>query len=166
MSDTPPDQAVLSAPDPIVIRREPASGEAARALIAELDAELIQRYPGHDLHGIAQCGFEEAGWVFFVLTVRGEPAGCGAFRPFQDAAELKRIFVRRPWRGHGLARRILAHLEAEAAAAGYRRAVLETGPLQTEAIGLYRATGWTEIDKFGEYEADPLSLCFEKALAG
>lgn len=150
--------------DPIDIRPEPAAGETARALIAELDAELNQRYPGHDLHGIAETGFEDAGGVFFVLYVRNEPVGCGAFRPFEDAAELKRIFVLRRWRGHGLARRILAHLEVEAVRAGYRRAVLETGPLQAEAISLYRSTGWTETGKFGEYETDPLSLCFEKAL--
>lgn len=151
---------------PIAIHHEPAAGEAARSLIAELDAELNQRYPGQATHGIAENGFEESGGLFFVITVRGEPVGCGALRPFEDAAELKRIFVRRPWRGHGLARQILSHLEAEAARAGFRRAVLETGPLQVEAIGLYRATGWTQIAKFGEYEADPLSLCFEKPLAG
>jgi putative acetyltransferase len=101
-----------------------------------------------------------------VLYLAGEPVGCGAIRPFGDAAELKRIFVRRAWRARGLSRRILAHLEAEAARAGYRRAVLETGPLQEEAIGLYRATGWQPIDKFGEYEVDPLSLCFGKMLMG
>jgi GNAT superfamily N-acetyltransferase len=127
---------------------------------------LNARYPGHDLHGIRSSGFEEAGGLFYVLYLGGEPVGCGAIRPFRDAAELKRIFVRKPCRGRGLSRRILAHLEAEAARAGYARAVLETGPLQEEAIGLYRSTGWSPIEKFGEYEVDPLSLCFGKQLAG
>jgi GNAT superfamily N-acetyltransferase len=150
--------------DDIAMRCEPASGASACALIAELDEELNARYPGHDLHGIRSDGFEAAGGLFYVLYVGGQAVGCGAIRPFGDAAELKRIFVRRPWRGRGLSRRILAHLEDEAARAGFRRALLETGPLQREAIGLYRATGWSPIEKFGEYEADPLSLCFGKAL--
>jgi GNAT superfamily N-acetyltransferase len=152
---------MADAPD---IRREPASGEAARALIAELDEELNARYPGHDLHGIAADGFEAAGGAFYVAWLDGQAVGCGAIRPHERAAELKRIFVRRPFRGRGLSRAILAHLEAEAMRAGYRRAVLETGPLQQEAIGLYQATGWTRTDRFGEYLSDPLSLCFEKAL--
>lgn len=148
----------------IDIRPEPPSGQAARALIAELDAELIERYPGHDQYGIRTDGFEDAGGRFYVLYVGGEPVGCGAVRPYRDAAELKRIFVKRLHRGRGLSRAILTHLEAEAARAGYRRAVLETGPRQQEAIGLYQATGWTPIEKFGEYETDPISLCFGKQL--
>ena len=99
-----------------------------------------------------------------MLYLDGQPVGCGAIRPHEGSAELKRIFVRRPFRGRGLSRTMLAHLEAEAARAGYRRAVLETGPLQQEAIGLYQATGWSRTEKFGEYLSDPLSLCFEKTL--
>jgi GNAT superfamily N-acetyltransferase len=155
----------MSGPPDIAITPEPASGETAGALIAELDAELEQRYPGHIEHGIDVAGFEDAGGVFHVLRIDGEPVGCGAIRPCGGAAEFKRIFVRGPWRGRGLSRRILAHLEAEAARAGYRRAVLETGKRQHEALGLYRATGWCEIEPFGEYQGDELSVCFEKTLA-
>jgi putative acetyltransferase len=149
----------------IDIRREPADGETARALIAALDAELERRYPGQEAYGIAEAGFETAGGVFFVLYVDGMAAGCGALRPSGEAAEIKRVFVGEAWRGRGLSRRMLAHLEAEAVGLGYRRAVLETGPQQPEALALYRSAGWRETAKFGQYSDDPLSLCFEKALA-
>jgi GNAT superfamily N-acetyltransferase len=68
-------------------------------------------------------------------------------------------------RGRGLARRILAELEATAAAAGRVRMVLETGTLQPEAIALYSSCGYTPIPKFGLYREDPLSVCLGKPLA-
>jgi hypothetical protein len=33
---------------------------------------------------------------------------------------------------------------------------------QEETIGLYRRSGFTEVDCFGEYTGVPTSLCFEK----
>lgn len=41
---------------------------------------------------------------------------------------------------------------------------LETGIHQPEAIGLYRSYGFQEIEPFGAYKADPLSLFMEKEL--
>lgn len=65
----------------------------------------------------------------------------------------------------GLARRVLAELEAAAAAAGYRRIHLTTGPRQPEAKGLYLATGYTPLF---DPAADPAPafgpLPFEKNL--
>ena len=36
---------------------------------------------------------------------------------------------------------------------------------QPEAIGLYRAYGFTDIPPFGAYKPDPLSLFMEKRLS-
>ena len=72
------------------------------------------------------------------------------------------MFVTPTQRGCG--RRMLAFLEGEAAKRGYVRGVLETGNLQREAIGLYRAMGWTPIPTFGPYIGSPISVCFEKRL--
>jgi putative acetyltransferase len=41
---------------------------------------------------------------------------------------------------------------------------LETGIYQPEAIGLYRKHGYEEIEPFGSYLPDPLSLFMEKRL--
>ena len=46
------------------------------------------------------------------------------------------------------------------------RFALETGYLQTEAIGLYRRLGYAERPPFGDYLPDPLSIFMEKPLAG
>ncbi len=102
--------------------------------------------------------------MFAVGYVSGEPAACGAFRPHETAAEIKRMFVAPAFRGRGLGRLMLQFLEGEAQRRGFVRAILETGIAQPEAIGLYRALGWQPIPAFGPYVGDPLSVCFEKNL--
>ncbi|MFK4066055.1 GNAT family N-acetyltransferase [Streptomyces sp. NPDC029674] len=85
---------------------------------------------------------------------------------YQDGdAELKRMYVTPEARGLGLARRILAALEADAKAAGRTRMVLETGTKQPEAIALYTSSGYTPApEKFGYYRFDDLSRCYVKLL--
>ncbi|MER7623566.1 GNAT family N-acetyltransferase [Streptomyces sp. NPDC126503] len=79
-------------------------------------------------------------------------------------AELKRMYVVPEARGLGLARRILAALEADARAAGRTRMVLETGTAQPEAIALYTSSGYEPCAKFGLYRDYPNSRCFAKPL--
>ncbi|MFI8521467.1 GNAT family N-acetyltransferase [Streptomyces sp. NPDC085481] len=79
-------------------------------------------------------------------------------------AELKRMYVTPEARGLGLARRILAILEADARAAGRTRMVLETGTAQPEAIALYTSSGYEPCAKFGYYREYPNSRCFAKPL--
>lgn len=79
-------------------------------------------------------------------------------------AELKRMFVIPEGRGNGLARRLLAVLEADARAAGRTRMVLETGDQQPEAIALYLSSGYTPCEKFGHYRTYESSRCYAKPL--
>ncbi|MEU5435503.1 GNAT family N-acetyltransferase [Streptomyces sp. NPDC020719] len=79
-------------------------------------------------------------------------------------AELKRMYVIPEARGLGLARRILAALEADARAAGRIRMVLETGDKQPEAIALYTSTGYAPCTKFGHYREYESSRCYAKPL--
>ncbi|OKK16753.1 acetyltransferase [Streptomyces sp. CB00455] len=79
-------------------------------------------------------------------------------------AELKRMYVIPQARGLGLARRMLAELEADARAAGRNRMVLETGDQQPEAIALYLSSGYAMSAKFGHYRFHDSSRCMAKAL--
>jgi GNAT superfamily N-acetyltransferase len=143
---------------------DPADPEAA-ALIAALDRELLHRYPDLEIHGIDADGFVARGGLFLIGRIEGQAVACGAIRPVdRDMAEVKRMFVRPEHRGRGLARALLAGLEAAARLRGYRAMRLETGEGQPEAIALYQRAGYLPIPRYGEFIEDPRSRCFEKTL--
>jgi len=148
----------------MIFRIESAASPAAQSLMAALDDDILSRYPGEPTNGIDAADFEASGGVFVVCYVDDVPAACGAIRPFEGSAEIKRMYVVPALRGRGLARAMLAFLESEAARRGYARAVLETGRAMTEPLTLYRSEGWREIPVFGQYVGDPKSICFEKPL--
>ena len=85
--------------------------------------------------------------------------------PAVPTAELKRIWTHAAHRRRGLARLVLAELEARAAAAGYPRVYLTTGPKQPEAVGLYLAAGYTPLFEPAAYPGDLVPHAFEKWLA-
>lgn len=134
-------------------------------LIEELESHLAPFYPVASRHGYSVEKLIKQGVAFFVTRQDGVPAGCGGVQFFgTEYGELKRMFVRPQFRGLGLAKLMLEHLEAHALAHHIRTLRLETGIHQTEAIGLYQGFGYLEIPPFGEYAPDPLSRFFEKRL--
>jgi ribosomal protein S18 acetylase RimI-like enzyme len=104
--------------------------------------------------------------VEYVLgTVDGRPVACGGLQHLDTGVgEIKRMYVRPPYRGRGYSRLILAALEDRGVVLGYHTLRLETGTNNPAAIGLYRAAGYREIPTYGEYVGNPLSICFEKSL--
>lgn len=85
----------------------------------------------------------------FVLAERdGILVGTGALiEESPDTGRLVRMSVARDHRGQGIGRALVDHLLAEARARGYRRVVVETNDDWSDAIGLYRACGFTEFDR-------------------
>lgn len=93
------------------------------------------------------------------------PIGCGGFKEFDNATvELKRIFVKKEYRGQGVAKTIVDELEKLAKANGYTFAVLETGVKQMEALKLYKGKGYGAIKNYGPYEGNANSICMRKVL--
>ncbi|MEV5320210.1 GNAT family N-acetyltransferase [Streptomyces sp. NPDC052687] len=159
---------MTSAPD-LTVLRVPVSDPRVRPLLRELGDEYSRRY-GKDAHAeLSRYPDEEFtapyGGVLLLLLEAGEPVAGGAFRRYDpETAELKRIWTHSAHRRRGLARRVVAELEREAAARGYRRVHLTTGPRQPEARALYLATGYTPLF---DTDADPETigpLPFEKHL--
>jgi GNAT superfamily N-acetyltransferase len=143
----------------------PADAPAAQSLIRELDADIVARDPGGSVRGLHPGEHRDPRLRFYVLTVGGEPAGCGALRALEPGvAELKRMFLRPGYRGRGLSRVVLTLLEQEARRGGVRLLRLETGPHQVEALGLYRSAGYTDVPRYGEYVDSPTSICLQKTL--
>ena len=82
----------------------------------------------------------------------------------ERAAEVKRMYVAPAGRRSGLARLVLAHLEATARTAGADVMILETGTAQPEAMALYEASGYRPIEPFGYYRDEPLNRCYGRVL--
>lgn len=88
-----------------------------------------------------------------VATVDGEPAGCCALRPLLDsdhgnAAEMKRLYVRRVFRGFGLGRQLAEQIVLLAQQAGYDSILLDTLRDMEAARALYQELGFVEIPPY------------------
>jgi len=147
----------------VVINAERPDSRDASALIEELDEVLDPLYPSESRHGFSIEKLIQDNVAFFVVREDGKPAGCGGVKLFgTEYGEVKRMYVRPEFRGAGLGRKMLRHLEDYARKKGVAILRLETGIYQSEAIGLYERFGFERIGPFGEYQEDPNSLFFEK----
>src|SRR3954451_19751312 len=147
---------VMSAPPLQVVSVHPHDPLAA-PLFAELAVEYDTRY-GDLFGGAAQEltrypaeEFLPPDGALVLLLEDGAPVAGGAFRRHADpgTAEVKRMWTAATHRRRGLARRTLVELERRAAARGYTRMYLTTGPRQPEAKALYLAAGWTPLFDVG-----------------
>jgi DNA-binding MarR family transcriptional regulator/GNAT superfamily N-acetyltransferase len=127
----------------------------ARRCLREYSAELADRFDGgFDPESAISATDDElsvpAG-LLLVATLHADAVGCGALKLHADgSAEVKRMWVSREVRGLGLGRRLLAELECRAVAQGVRTLRLDTNRPLAEAIGLYRAAGYREVDAFND----------------
>jgi putative acetyltransferase len=145
------------------IALEPADQPDVIALIDELDAYQKPLYPAESHHGIDIRALGRPNVLFAVARDEaGAAVGCGAIVLEADYGEVKRMFVRPAIRGAGIAKALLAVLEAEAARRGCGRLMLETGIRQPQALGLYERLGFVRRGPFGDYAEDPLSVFMEK----
>ncbi len=149
-----------------MVRSGQYDGSDAQALIAELQREYIDRYGDPDATEVEPEEFGPPTGGFLVVYVDGLAVGCGGFRRLaHGVAEVKRMYVRRAWRGRGLASQLLGALEGSIAAAGYGEVRLMTGVAQPEAIALYRTSGYLEIDAgYGIYKDEAGARFFSKTL--
>ncbi|MBO1739001.1 GNAT family N-acetyltransferase [Leifsonia sp. TF02-11] len=127
----------------------------AAPLVDELSREYDERYGLND--GIPSSAelsrypaerFTEAEGGTFLLLVdaSGTAVAGGAFMREDDATvEVKRVWTDSGHRRQGLARRVMAELEAEAARRGIRTIVLTTGARQPEAVALYLSLGYSPL---------------------
>jgi GNAT superfamily N-acetyltransferase/DNA-binding MarR family transcriptional regulator len=133
---------------------DPRHPDARRAVQAYV-AELADRFEGGWDPALSISAADEeltppAG-LFLIATLHSDPVGCGALKFHPGApAELKRMWVSPAVRGLGLGRRLLADLEARAAAHGVRTLRLETNRTLGEAISLYRTAGYREVAPFND----------------
>lgn len=143
----------------------------AEPLLAELATEYATRYDGTEarvaawLRGYPAGEFAPPDGAMFVGIVGGVPVTGGAFRRFDaSTAELKRIWTDSRHRRRGLAKALLAHLESEIVARGYRRIYLTTGDRQPEGEALYLSAGYTRLSEPLPAEGEVYPVAFVKVI--
>ena len=91
--------------------------------------------------------------ALLLARVDGALAGCCALRPmdssdYPNAAEMKRLFVRKAFRGFGLGRQLTEAILDEARRAGYSSVLLDTLDEMEAARALYEDLGFEEIPPY------------------
>ena len=149
----------------MTIRLESPQQADVQTLIAALDAYQQTLYPAECVYSLDLASLPPETLLFAVARdADGRAHACGAIVVTPDFGEVKRMYVHPDSRGLGLAKRLLALLEAQAQARGCRLLILETGIHQPEAIALYARHGYQRRGPYGDYPDDPFSVFMEKSL--
>ena len=127
-------------------------------LVAPLLQGLVDEYQerygtSEELASTVVDDFEPPFGLFLVVVDAGATvAGGGLRRVSDERCEIKRMWTDAGNRRRGLASRVLAELETHAVRLGYTSVILETGPMQPEAHGLYQRHGYATVPTYGRYD--------------
>jgi GNAT superfamily N-acetyltransferase len=136
-----------------------------RRLVVDLDAYLADMDGDEHAYYAQFNGIDSIPNVVVVYEA-DMAVGCGAIKRYSEQiAEVKRMFVRREYRGRRVGALILAELETWARELGYEETVLETGHKQTAAIRLYSGSGYNVIPNYDQYANVENSVCMKKRIA-
>ncbi len=91
--------------------------------------------------------------ALILAIIEGQVAGCVALRPvdnvdYPNAAEMKRLYVRRAFRGFGLGRQLVEAVMDAARQAGYTCILLDTLDDMEAARALYDELGFEDIPPY------------------
>jgi ribosomal protein S18 acetylase RimI-like enzyme len=141
----------------IIQATTPGQIEQARTLIREytdgLGIDLSFQELAQELADFPGAYAPPGGRLWLALD-GAEAAGCIGIRPLEPGAcEMKRLYIRPAWRGHGLGRRLVEAALEQARAMGYSAMCLDTLPQMGAAIRMYEAFGFQRIEP---YYANPI----------
>lgn len=92
--------------------------------------------------------------------------GCGfsEFKEYDSCVEMQKLYLTEEVKGKGLGKKLVAHLEDAAKAAGYKKMYLETHTNLAIAIEMYRKLGFIQIQKPDFVNHDAMDHFFIKDL--
>lgn len=139
------------------------------ALIERAQQYYVELYGGPDADPILPVDVLPPRGGFWAGYDDELPVAMGGWTrsgPDEKHGAIRRMFVVPSARRSGVARRILATLEADAQASGVTQMTLTTGRPQTAAIAFYRAAGYVDIPSYGYYAAEDDAVHLGKSLPG
>ncbi len=151
----------------LIIAPADPNADDVRALLARHLAFARGESPPEHVHALKSQAWADPELTVFGARRDGELVGVGAIRRLDDThAELKAMHTRAEARSQGIGRAILARLLRVAGERGYRRVSLETGAMDAFAAAraLYRQAGFEPCAPFGQYTANPYSVCMTLVL--
>lgn len=120
-------------------------------LFSEHDDFMIE-FLGEDSHYYTRYTENENIENVWVVYEENLPAGCIAYRTKTDGVgEVKRLFVKREYRGRGISKELLNILEKHAGEQGCTKLFLDTRITLEPAVSLYRTAGFEIIFQQGLY---------------
>ncbi len=140
----------------VEVRLEAPGAADARWCLGEYFAELARRFeagfdPAEGAYSVSDEEMTPPAGFFFVARLDGAPVGCGALARIDAATgEIKRMWTAPEARGLGVARRIVAKIEATARDYGMQALRLDTNRALKEAQALYRKLGFEEVARFND----------------
>lgn len=150
----------------ITIALEPAGQDDVRALVAELNAHLLTLTPPEFCSHLTVEQMAGPQTSLFIARDSGVAVGMGALhRHAPDLAEVKRMYTRPAWQGHGVGGMILERIEQLAAQEAITHLVLETGDRHPAAWRVYERAGFNRCGPVLDYPDSKWSVFYEKRLA-
>ncbi|MGB3391449.1 MAG: bifunctional helix-turn-helix transcriptional regulator/GNAT family N-acetyltransferase [Pseudaminobacter sp.] len=139
----------------ITIEEIDPRSDTARFCLGEYYAELGRRFEkGFDValsRDPEATAMVRPRGVFLVAMSDGLAIGCVGLKGTGGGlAEIKRLWVSASARGLGIARRLMTAAEAAARELSITTLRLDTNSALSEAMQLYRKSGWVEIDRFND----------------
>lgn len=149
----------------IEIAAESPLQDEVRALIAELNAVLLDLTPPEFCFHMTVEEMARPDTTVFIARDKGIAVACGALKRHEGGTgEVKRMFTRRTHRGRQIGAAIVARIEALARAEGMARLVLETGDRHPAAWAVYERSGFSRCGPVLDYPDSQWSVFYEKPL--
>lgn len=93
------------------------------------------------------------------------PVACAGTKEYSESdVEIKRVWVEPQYRNRYIATEMMQMIEMEAEQSGYKRAILQTREIMTDAVKLYSKLGYYLIDNYPPYDKLSGAICFAKDL--
>jgi putative acetyltransferase len=147
--------------DPVIAVDDPRRQDVTALLERHLAFSHEVTPEGH-VHALDVERLLDPSVTFFAARREGELLGVSALRELDALhGEVKSMHTAPTARRQGVGRAMVEYLLEIARARGYERVSLETGTMEAFAPAreLYAVMGFTPCTPFGEYTANPHSVC-------